>query len=156
MQKTHGEIQRVDGKRVASPEYRAWQALRDRCLNVNSKNYPYYGGRGIGICARWEKFENFLEDMGRRPGDDYTLERKNSDRNYTPSNCCWATRETQARNRAYAKTKAWVLAEQLGLTINTVRHYLWTIRAELRGEQTRYVVPAEARKQIIKHMGNNL
>ena len=130
--------------------------MRNRCNNPRARDYAYYGGKGVRICKRWDMFENFLEDMGRRPDGDYTLERKNGRRGYSPSNCCWATRQTQARNREYAKTRAWVLAEQLGLTVNTVRHYLWVVRNEIQGRETRYVVPEEARKQIIKHMGNNL
>jgi hypothetical protein len=156
MKKTHGEVQHINGRRVATPEYRSWQMMRNRCNNPRAKDYSYYGGRGIKLCERWGAFENFLEDLGRRPTASHTLERVDSNKDYTPSNCCWATREAQARNRAYAKTRAWVLADQLGITVNTVRHYLWAIRSELRGVPTRYVVPAETRQQIIDHMGTNL
>lgn len=143
MQKTHGEIQRIDGKRVASPEYRSWQMMRNRCNNPKARDYPYYGGRGITICKRWDKFENFLADMGRRPAAAYTLERKRTNGNYTPRNCIWATRETQARNRPYAKTKAWLFAEQRGISINTARHMIWQVRAKDRGAGTRFDLSPE-------------
>lgn len=143
MQKTHGEIQRIDGKRVASPEYRSWQMMRNRCNNPRARDYAYYGGRGIRICKRWDAFENFLADLGRKPTVLHTLERKKTNGNYTPGNCCWATRETQARNRPYAKTKAWLFAEQRGITINTARHMIWQVRAKDRGAGTRFDLSAE-------------
>lgn len=90
----HGHSLRGTGK---SPTYCSWQAMLLRCNNPVSKQYKDYGGRGITICDRWLKFENFLTDMGVRP-DDRTLDRINVDGNYEPGNCQWATRTEQARN----------------------------------------------------------
>ncbi len=70
----------------------------DRCSNLKNKAWKNYGGRGIKICERWEKFENFLSDMGTPPVG-LTLERKNNDGDYDPSNCKWATYKEQANNR---------------------------------------------------------
>ena len=135
MQKTHGATRLVDGRRVADPEYRSWQMMKNRCLNPAARDFSYYGGRGIKVCKRWENsYENFLADMGRRPSPAHTLDRKNSDGNYTPSNCRWATREEQSRNRAYATVKAWVLAERLGVKTPTARHMIGQIRAKDRGD----------------------
>lgn len=143
MQKTHGEVKQIDGKRVPSPEYRAWQAMRNRCYNTRAKDYAYYGAKGIRVCRRWNKFENFLADMGRRPSALHTLDRIRTAGNYTPGNCRWATRETQARNRPYAKTKAWLFAEQRGISINTARHMIWQVRAKDRGAGTRFDLSPE-------------
>lgn len=85
-----------------SPEYTAWQRMKDRCLNEASKDYRYYGGRGITVCDRWlgeRGFLNFLSDMGRRPTQQHTLDRKNNDLGYSKRNCRWATRAEQSRNR---------------------------------------------------------
>lgn len=98
-----GEVRRINGKRVATPEYRSWQMMKNRCLNVRAEDYEYYGGRGITIDPRWHEFDAFLADMGRRPTLAHTLERKDFDGPYCKDNCEWATREEQARNRSYAK-----------------------------------------------------
>lgn len=92
------EANRTHGESRETPEYRAWKAMLTRCGNVKQSNFENYGGRDIGVCKRWTKFENFLADMGRRPSPDYTLERKNVNGHYVPSNCIWATRTEQARN----------------------------------------------------------
>lgn len=97
--RTHGEVKRINGKRVASLEYHSWQMMKNRCLNPKSKDYPYYGGRGIRIAARWMRFEEFLADMGRRPSSKHTLERRNNNQHYERNNCYWGTRQDQARNR---------------------------------------------------------
>lgn len=154
--KSHGEIKQIAGKRVASPEYRSWQMLKNRCLNPRAGDYAYYGGRGIRVCERWLLFSNFLEDMGRRPTAEHTLDRVNGDGDYTPANCAWATRKAQSRNRAYASTRIWELADSLNVTQNTAHHYLWAVKRLLKGNPTRYKVPDEAVLIIKKHMGNKL
>lgn len=125
--------------------------MKNRCYNPNARDYAHYGGRGIGICKRWrESFEAFLEDMGRRPGLEYTLDRINGDKNYTPKNCRWATRLEQARNRPYAKTKTWLLAEQLGIAVGTAAHMIWQVRAKDRGNTKKFEL-SEQREQIIRN-----
>lgn len=74
--------------------------MLNRCYNKNSDDYHNYGGRGISVCKRWKaNFQNFKDDMGDPPTSKHTLERKNVDGNYTPSNVCWALPIDQANNR---------------------------------------------------------
>ena len=75
-----------------------WKGMRKRCNNKNSASYQNYGGRGIKICPRWNKFENFLADMGECPMG-MSLDRINNGGNYEPKNCKWSTRVEQNNNR---------------------------------------------------------
>lgn len=90
--RTHGEAR--------SPEFRAWYGMKQRCYHEKDNRYLLYGARGITVCDHWRNsFDNFLSDMGRRPSDVHSLDRINNDGNYDPSNCRWATRSQQNRNR---------------------------------------------------------
>ncbi len=83
-----------------TPEYRAWCQLKRRCLVSDSEDYQLYGGRGIKVCDRWlHSFENFLADIGPRPRPGYSVERENTNGDYEPENCRWATQREQCQNQ---------------------------------------------------------
>ena len=99
--KTHGDS--------GTPEHKTWKNMKRRCDYEKGSRWKHYGGRGIKVCDRWlNSYENFLKDMGRKPGPEYSIDRINVDGNYEPSNCKWSTPKEQSnntrRNRNYAKT----------------------------------------------------
>lgn len=84
-----------------SPEYEVYHGMKKRCYNHKSADYKFYGGRGIKVCDRWlgeNGFDKFLTDMGERPSQHYSIDRKDVNGNYEPSNCRWITHKGQMNN----------------------------------------------------------
>lgn len=113
---THG---RTRGKR-RTRAYACWMSMRQRCTNPNTHGFQWYGGRGIKVCERWLKFENFLEDMGEPPLG-LSLDRINSDGDYEPANCRWADWPTQESNR---RDNRRVVIKGVNFTIAQVSRHL--------------------------------
>ncbi|MBT2759868.1 hypothetical protein J7E85_01210 [Paenibacillus sp. ISL-20] len=87
------------GNKISS-EYRAWNNMIQRCSNPKNNQYKNYGGRGITVCREWlESFQEFFNDMGKKPSAIYSLDRIDVNGNYGPNNCKWSTPKEQARNR---------------------------------------------------------
>lgn len=82
-----------------TPEYETWAKIIARCENPKASVFAYYGGRGISVCERWRhSFENFFADMGLKPTPKHSIDRIDTNGNYEPSNCRWATHTEQMRN----------------------------------------------------------
>lgn len=80
-------------------EYKIWKGIIQRCTNPNYHCYPDYGGRGIQVCTRWRNsFECFFSDMGARPSEKHSIERRDNDGNYAPENCLWILNSQQQLN----------------------------------------------------------
>lgn len=140
---THGQAK--GGQET--PEYSAWRAMIQRTTNSSSPDWHNYGGRGITVCDRWRhSFENFFEDMGKRPSNGHSIDRIDNEQGYKPGNVRWATAAEQARNtrrtrkltydgRTQALTD-W--ATELGVAESTIRSRLkrgWTIAETLSGRK---------------------
>src|SRR5574337_721927 len=85
-------------RRKGNPTYSSWVAMKCRCSYEGHTYYHRYGGRGITFDERWNSFDLFLADMGERPSGT-SLDRKDTDGNYTKDNCVWSPRKAQCNNR---------------------------------------------------------
>lgn len=143
MNYSHGHT--VNGK--SSKTFQVWHDMIRRCRSKNRKDYCRYGGRGIDVCDRWLKFENFLADMGEKP-DGMSIDRKDNNGNYEPGNCRWATSIEQSANKRnnvlltyLGKTQhvaAW--ASETGIKHSTIRKRIskgWTIERALTARKNR-------------------
>lgn len=128
--------------RSRTPEYSIFLAIRQRCNNPNNTFYHYYGGRGIKICDRWSTFDAFIADMGRKPDPKSTIDRIDTNGDYTPENCRWVSRKVQQNNcrnnrrltfNGITKTIAeW--SQELGIHRNTIDARLlngWSVQEAL-------------------------
>lgn len=135
-----------------TPEYRAWQQMRLRCLDPKHAHYADYGGRGITICDRWvDSPQTFFGDMGPKPSPRHEVDRRDNNGNYTPDNCRWVLRKINDRNRRSNRVLVFrgethALAEwceRLDLPCDTVRKRLeagWSIEKALT-KRVRFKTP---------------
>ena len=141
----------IDG-RSKHPLYRCYASMKSRCHNKKDiQNYRLYGERGITVCDRWlgsKGFANFLTDMGEKPSPQHSLDRKDNDGNYEPSNCRWATKREQAYNKrnnlSFDNKKVYEIA------LETEKHPE-TIRNAIRAKRNPYIRPDVWNKNTWKH-----
>jgi len=89
------------------PEYSVYNNMINRCYNPKTNGYPIYGGRGIQVCEQWRRsgkggrlsgYTQFVLDMGLKPKEEFSLDRKDCNGDYTPENCQWAPEWMQQAN----------------------------------------------------------
>lgn len=113
--------------------YIRWRNMLARCQQESCPNYPWYGGRGIRVCERWQDFDAFASDVEALPGTGSDLDRIDVNGDYEPSNCRWATRRQNQRNQRRSHLVTWQgatlhyieWAERLGLKPETLRSRLY-------------------------------
>jgi hypothetical protein len=108
---THGESRRHE---ISSAEYRSWNSMKGRVLNPKNSRYESYKEMGVTISERWLRYENFLADMGRKPGPNYSIDRIDNGLGYVKENCRWATRKQQCRN---TRRNRWITLNGTTLTM---------------------------------------
>jgi len=115
--------------------------MRSRCNNPRRNVYTTYGGRGIAITPHWDRFENFLADMGVRP-EGTSLDRIDPNIGYSKDNCRWVTQKEQCRNKRNNRVLTYrglsqtvtEWAEHIGIKDSTLRGRLtrgWSVEAAL-------------------------
>jgi hypothetical protein len=122
-----------------SGEHRSWWEMLRRCYSPRHISFKNYGGRGIAVCERWRNgFQAFFADMGPKPTTRHWLDRKDTNGDYTPDNCRWATPKEQLRNTrrnrivTYKDRQVCVsqLAEETGVSEKRLRWRIkhgWTV-----------------------------
>lgn len=115
--------------------YRIWDNIRGRTLRPKNTYYHNYGGRGIKLYEPWKQFTPFMEwALANGYTDRLYIDRIYNDGPYSPSNCRWAPRATQDRNK---RSNVWVnyqgericqsdLAARLGVHYSTIYYQLKT------------------------------
>lgn len=106
-------IHRAKHGMIETPEYKAWEAAKQRCLNPAAPEYCNYGARGITFAEEWvHDFLAFFRHIGKRPAG-LSIDRIDNDKGYQPGNVRWATTKQQFYNRRNS-----VLVTHLGETLS--------------------------------------
>jgi len=156
--KIKGPGKRATGKNMTHGEtgtrlHRIWKAMRTRTKNANADKNNRYINRGIDCCKGWDDYIVFRDwSLENGYSDELSIDRIDNDKGYSPENCRWATRYTQAQNRsdtnhqyltAFDETKdiyEWALDDRCVVNLTTLRHRInagWKTKIALTKESER-------------------
>jgi len=78
-----------------------WSTLKDRVLNPRCKEYKWYGAKGITVESDWLEYIPF-RDWALTNGyeEGLSIDRVDSSKGYSPTNCRWITVAENARRAA--------------------------------------------------------
>lgn len=130
------------------PLYNTWLMMRARCRHPKHPQYRRYGGRGIRVCERWDRsFSAFCGDVGEKPSPKHSLDRIDNEKGYSPDNCRWADRSTQANN---VRSNVWVSAFGNRKTVSQWADFLGIPREFIRThtQRSRYPKTLEQTEQL--------
>lgn len=128
--------------------YNSYKCMMSRCYREADASYKYYGGRGIKVCDEWQDIQNFEKWVDEHPYfDGATLDRIDSNADYSPNNCRWATKKAQANNRRNSVIVEWrgeshtisEWATIMGINRSTLNNRYWRgDRGDRLFEERRY------------------
>lgn len=93
-----GELRRTHGM-SGHPAFAIWRSMLDRCRLSTHQAWHNYGARGITVCSEWQTFDGFWSDMGATYQPGLTIDRRDNEQGYSPSNCEWRTPMEQCNNK---------------------------------------------------------
>lgn len=137
-----------------NPLYNTWRGMIDRCYNPACYQFTNYGGRGITVCDRWRceaGLVNFIQDMGDKPDEAFSIDRIDNDKGYSPENCHWISSRNQMLNtrRSLPKKAPWAFVN--------CKTKKWYGCVSIDGVQKRFKdvdTPEEASKMVYDFLVN--
>ena len=94
--------------------------MRGRCNNPNTKDYKYYGARGISIHPEWmnnrDSFAEYVMALENFNKEGYSLDRIDNNKGYVPGNIKFSTHKEQCNNRRSNR-----IVEYNGETLNVTK-----------------------------------
>jgi len=136
------------------PHHASWRGAMNRCYSKGYIHYKDYGGRGIKVCDSWKQpvigFKRFVRDMGEKPIENYSLDRINNDKGYSPDNCRWASSSTQNQNQRVRSDN------MTGVRGISIRHDLKNkYYVEIQSNKKRYYIGSFNSMKKAVHARNN-
>lgn len=97
---THGATKSSGA--IRAPLYKTWRSMLGRC-GEKSEHNRWYAGKGIKVCDEWLKDYAAFRDWSISAGwkEGLSIDRIDTDKGYSPSNCRWLTRSQNSKRIVY-------------------------------------------------------